>query len=86
MEENQIRSIDGEARIIEDEDDNTKDNDPSTYNNNFTGSTYGNKSNANTIINNESNSVCSLSNNIKNPRSGLLVGSIEKATIPVKPM
>ena len=25
MEENQIRSIDGEARIIEDEDDNTKD-------------------------------------------------------------
>ncbi len=24
MEENQIRSIDGEARIIEDEDDNTK--------------------------------------------------------------
>ena len=25
MEENQIRSIDGEARIIEDEDDDTKD-------------------------------------------------------------
>ena len=25
MEENQMRSIDGEARIIEDEDDDTKD-------------------------------------------------------------
>ena len=40
----------------------------------------------NTITNNDNNSFCSLSNNIKNPRSGLLVGSIEEATIPVKPM
>ena len=40
----------------------------------------------NIITNNENNSVCSLSSKVKNPKSGLIVGSIEKATIPVKPI
>ena len=40
----------------------------------------------NIITNKDNNSVCSLSNNVKNPRSGLVVGSIEKETIPVKPI
>ena len=39
-----------------------------------------------TIINIDKNSVCSFSNKVKNPRSGLLVGSIEKDTMPIKPM
>ena len=31
-------------------------------------------------------SVCSFNNNVKKPRSGLLVESIENETIPVKPI
>ena len=44
------------------------------------------KAKPNTITNRDNNSFCSLSNNIKNPGSGLVVGSNEKATIPVKPI
>ena len=44
------------------------------------------RANPNAITNNDNNSVCSLSNKVKKPRSGLVVGSIEKATIPVKPI
>ena len=38
------------------------------------------------ITNKDKKIVCSLSNNEKNPRSGLVLGSIEKATIPEKPI
>ena len=34
----------------------------------------------------ESGTVCFFNNNVKKPRSGLVVGSIEKATIPENPM
>ena len=37
-------------------------------------------------INKDNSVVCYLSNNEKKPRSGLILGSIEKATIPVKPI
>ena len=36
------------------------------------------KANPSTIIINDNNSVCSFNNNVKEPRSGLLVESIEK--------
>jgi hypothetical protein len=38
------------------------------------------------ITNKDNNSDCYLSNKLKNPRSGLVVGSIEKETIPVNPI
>ena len=38
------------------------------------------------IITNDNKVVCSLSNNEKKPRSGLIVESIEKATNPVNPI
>ena len=44
------------------------------------------KANPRIIIIRDNISVCSLSNKVKNPRSGLVSGLIEKATIPVKPI
>ena len=44
------------------------------------------KANPSTIINKDKNSVCSFNNSVKNARSGLFVESIEKETIPIKPM
>ena len=44
------------------------------------------KAKPSTIINNDNNSVCSFNSNVKNPRSGLLVGSTEKDTMPIKPI
>ena len=38
------------------------------------------------IINRDKKTVWSLSNNEKKPKSGLIFGSIEKATIPEKPI
>ena len=39
-----------------------------------------------TITKKDRNFVCSFKSNVKNPRSGRIVGSNEKATIPVKPI
>ena len=44
------------------------------------------KNNPRVIIIKDNSSVCSLSNNVKNPRSGLLLESIEKETSPAKPI
>ena len=44
------------------------------------------KAKASIITNKDNSFVCSLSSNKKKPRSGLIDGSIEKATIPAKPI
>ena len=44
------------------------------------------KANPSTIINNDNNAVWSFNNKVKNTRSGLFAGSIEKDTIPIKPI
>ena len=44
------------------------------------------KANPSVITNSDNISVCSLSSNVKNAKSGLLPGSIENETIPTKPI
>ena len=44
------------------------------------------KANPSIIINNDSSLIWSFNSKLKNPRSGLIVGSTEKETIPIKPI
>ena len=44
------------------------------------------KANPRVIITKDKISVCPFNNNVKNPKSGLLLASIENETIPAKPI